>query len=517
VPINRYARPALLAATLAALPLAGCTKMGPDYERPDAWWNPTSWFTAAAPAAPPKDSHPVAEPFDPDWWTILNDPQLNAMQKELASANLSLRAADYRLAQSRAQLGIVESAQFPSVTGNASYTRQQQSHYGVTSITSASTQNPGLQANGQGGGTGVPNTRLKAPYDVYQFGLGLSWEVDLWGRVARMVEASQAQLTASEESIRDLKVSLSAELARNYVSLRGVQRKTAILRENLASARQNLKLTQDRFAGGLTTDLDVAGALAQVTLVEAQLPALEEEQARLINAIALLLGEQPGARVAELGVPRALPPVPPRVPVGVPGDLVRRRPDIRQAEANLHAATASIGVARADFFPRFTISGSGAFQALQTKNVFNWPATTYAIGPNFSIPIFEGGRLRANLALRNAEEQEAAVNYQRSVLTALHEVDNALTAYATEQRRRDRLQASVAANRRALAIARLRYEEGVADFLNVLNAQRAVLIAESELVDSTTAVSLQLVQLYRALGGGWTEESPAVEPPRQRS
>lgn len=495
---------------LAALALAGCTKMGPDFERPEAWWKPTNWFSATTPKPPSGDSQTVAEPFDPDWWTLLRDPQLNTMQTELAAANLDLRAADYRLAQSRAQLGIVESAQFPQANANASYTRQQQSQYGVTSITTSSTRNPGTQANGLGGRTSIPNSRLLHPYDVYQYGLDIAWEIDLWGRVARLVEASQAQVTASEDAIRDLKVSLSAELARNYLSLRGVQRKTAITRQNLDSARQNLSLTQQRFAGGLTTDLDVAGAAAQVATVEAQLPALEEQQFRLINAISLLLGEEPGSRMTTLAVPRGLPPVPPRVPVGVPGDLVRRRPDIRVAEANLHAATAQIGVARADFFPRVTLSGSGAIQGLQFTNLGDWQAQTYAIGPAVTVPIFEGGRLRANLAMRTAAQQEAAIVYQRSILNALHDVDNALTAYATEQRRRDRLEQSVTANRRALALARLRYEEGVADFLNVITAQRALLQAEQELADSTTAVSLHLVQLYKALGGGWEAQ---LSPP----
>ena len=477
VGMRRYV---LLAAALPVL--AGCTKLGPDFERPEAWWKPVSWFTTAPVTPPaPRASIPVAEPFDPAWWKVLNDPVLNAMQEQLATANLDLRTADFRLAQARAQLGVTEAAMGPNVNANASYARARASQRGTVGRVARSFE----------------------PYDLFQYGLDLSWEIDLWGRVARLVEAGEAQLAAVEEAKRDLLVSSSAELARSYIALRGVQRKVAITRQNLQIARQNQALTRDRAAGGLTTDLDVANASSQVASVEAQLPGLEEQQARLSNAVAYLLGEQPGARLAALAVPRAAPVVPPRVPVGVPGDLARRRPDIRQAEANLHAATAGIGVARADFFPRVTLNGFGAIQGLNVSNLRDSAALAYSFGPSISLPIFEGGRLRRTLELREAQQQEAAIAYQRTVLVALHEVDNALTAYGTEQRRRDRLAQAVAESRRALGLARMRYEQGVADFLQVLTAQRALLAAEQDLADSTTNVSLNLVQLYRALGGGW--------------
>lgn len=490
---------------VSALPgLAGCIKMGPDFQRPDAWWQPASWFTATpTPAPAPGVSLPVAEPFDPYWWKLLGDPLLDEMQIQLATANLDLRAADFRLAQARAQLGITESAQLPGANFNSSYTRQQQSRRGVTAITTSGTTNPGTQAGGLGGRTAPPNTRIREPYDLFQFGFDMSWEIDLWGRVARSVESADAQVTASEEAARDLLVTASAELARNYLALRGVQRKVSIVRQNLEIARQNRRLTQERASGGLTTDLDVANAAAQLATIEAQLPGLEEQQSRLVNAISLLLGEAPGERLAALAAPRGLPPVPPRVPVGVPSELARRRPDIRHAEANLHAVTAAIGVARADFFPRVTLSGSGAIQGLQFRNLADWGAHTYAFGPSITVPIFENGRLRRTLELREAQQQEAALTFQRTVLGALHEVDNALTAYGTEQRRRDHLQQAVSENRRALGLARLRYEQGVADFLQVLTAQRNLLAADQDLADSTAAISINLVQLYKSLGGGW--------------
>jgi NodT family efflux transporter outer membrane factor (OMF) lipoprotein len=292
-------------------------------------------------------------------------------------------------------------------------------------------------------------------------------------------------------------------LARDYVRLRGMQRKLQITRQNLASNEESLRLTRARAAGGLTTDLDVANAAAQVATIQSEIPALEQQQAELGNAIALLLGQPPQALSAELSAPRAVPPVPPSVPVGVPSELARRRPDIRRAEAQLHAATAATGVATADFYPRITLIGNGMLQGVQPASLVQWAALAYSIGPSISLPIFDGGQRRRTLELREAQQQEAALIYQRTVLGALHEVDNALTAYGAEQRRRDELERAAQQDRRAVSLARDRYEQGVADFLQVLTAQRALLAAEQDLADSTTTVSTNLVTLYKALGGGW--------------
>jgi NodT family efflux transporter outer membrane factor (OMF) lipoprotein len=201
--------------------------------------------------------------------------------------------------------------------------------------------------------------------------------------------------------------------------------------------------------------------------------------------------------------------VPPRVPIGVPSELARRRPDIREAEAQLHAATASIGVAVADFYPKITLDGSIGVQALQFKDVGNWASRQYGLGPTITLPIFAGGRLRATVELRKMEQQEAALSYQQTVLQAWHDVDNALTSYAEEQHRRDALMVAVAQNKIAVSLAQQRYTQGVADFLNVLDAQRALLAAELQLAESTTTVSENLVQLYKALGGGWEQTYPS--------
>jgi NodT family efflux transporter outer membrane factor (OMF) lipoprotein len=245
-----------------------------------------------------------------------------------------------------------------------------------------------------------------------------------------------------------------------------------------------------------------------VATFASQIPPLEQQERQLINALSLLLGQPPQALAAELTTARPVPPVPPLIPVGLPSELARRRPDIREADAQLHAATATIGVADANFYPSFTLTGSVGLQALQPWTLFNLNSRQYALGPSINIPIFEGGRLKATLALRKDQEKEAAVVYQRTVLNAWHEIDNSLTAYQSEQRRRDQLKEAVTQNERAVSLAQSRYQEGVADFLQVLDAQRELFLTQQGLAESTTLVDTDLVAIYKALGGGWETDFP---------
>ena len=325
---------------------------------------------------------------------------------------------------------------------------------------------------------------------------------------ARSVKSATASTEAANEATRSALLSSMAEVARDYIQLRGVQAQLGIARENVRTARQSLNLTQQRAAGGVTTDLDVANASAQLRTTLAQIPSLEQQEAQTINALSLLLGQPPNALRADLQTAKPVPPVPPRVPVGVPSELARRRPDIRQAEAQLHAATADIGVAQANFYPSLNLTGSFGLQSLQFGKLFNLNSKQYAVGPGLTIPIFQGGQLRSTLQLRKAQQQEAAINFQKTVLQAWHDVDNALTAYQAEQTRRDELIQAVAENRRALGLAQSRYQQGVADFLTVLDAERSLLAAQLQLADSTTTVSSNLVALYKALGGGWEMDMP---------
>jgi NodT family efflux transporter outer membrane factor (OMF) lipoprotein len=515
---HRLARSAAPLLPLAVL--SACT-LGPADETPKPDWSPVSWLTghptptapvAANPATPPP-SVPTEAPIDPNWWSLFHDDELTSLESRVAGANLDVRVAGVRLRESRAQLGVTAAGEYPTLEGTAAYTRQKISKEGVLSLEGSGTSTvPAPNTNGAGA---VPNAAagIYQPFNLFQTGFDSTWEVDFWGRVRKQVESAEASTTQSAEAQRDTLVQALAEVARDYLQLRGVQRDLEITQHNLDVAQRNLSLTQQRAAGGLTTDLDVANAAALVATISSQLPTLQSQEADLIDAIALLLGQPPQSLTAELATARPLPPVPPRVPVGVPSELARRRPDIREAEANLHAATADIGVAVADFYPKITLSGSVALQATQFKFLGTWgAANTWSFGPSLSVPLFEGGRLRRTLELRRAEQQEAAISYQRAVLRALHDVNTALTDYGAQQRRRDALLVAVQQNERAVKLAEERYSDGVADFLDVLDAQRSLLSAQQQANDSTTQIATNLVTLYKALGGGWETALPDTGP-----
>jgi NodT family efflux transporter outer membrane factor (OMF) lipoprotein len=470
--------------------------MGPDFQRP-ALQTPAQWPDAPATAATDADavrSVPVPEPVDPLWWNSFGDPLLTELVTRAMDSNLDLKVAAARLAESRAQFGQAKADELPTLNGNASYTRELQSADGVIGLLGGSGSPSATDTNGLGGRQGgVPTQSATSsalpPFNLYQYGFDASWELDLWGRVRRTAENASATVDAQNEARHDVIVSTAAEVARDYLNLRGTQHKLRITRENLA------------------TDLDVANAQSQAESNAADIPQEEQQEAKLINAIGVLLGEYPQALAAKLKATPDAPVVPPRVPIGLSSELARRRPDIREAEAQLHAATANIGAAKADFFPKITLSGSVAIQATQFTNLGSWGARSYSAGPSLSIPIFEGGRLRSTLALREAQQQEAAITYRKTVLSAFQEVDDALTGFSAEQRRRDRLDASVQASKRALDIANQRYIRGLSNYLDVLTAQKTLLTNEQQWVDSTATVSTNLVALYKALGGGWDAEA----------
>ncbi len=488
-------------ALLAALALAGCA-VGPDFKRPES--STPDVFQRLQSAQ--SESRPVDAEFNADWWTLLNDPLLNELEDRLAQANLDVAAASARLGQSRATQQVVGAAQLPKLDGAASYYRERGSPNGILSLLGASPNASPPQPASGGSPLGVapmPGSSGSPPFDVYQFGFDASWEIDVWGRVRRSVEAAGALTDASFEDRNAVLLSVRAELARDYVELRDIQSLLEIANQNLAIARDTAKLTQVRAREGVTTDLDVANASAQVASIESLIPTLEARHDAMINAIGLLLAEEPGALRQKLGEARDMPALPARVPVGLPSEIVQRRPDIRRAEANLHAATASIGMAKADFYPRITLNGSAGFQSLQLSNLADWASRQFVVGPSISIPIFEGGRLKGTLRLREAQQQEAAIEYRHTVLKAWREVDDALVAYDAEQRRRDKLVTVVGENQRALSIAQQRYKAGAVDYLDVLNVQRQLLQAQRNLEESRAAAATNLIVLCKVLGGGW--------------
>jgi len=476
--MNRYF-PLVL---IAALGLDGCT-LGPDFQPPQAKLG-SQWQIPQSPAG---HSQPLAAALETRWWDSFADPQLSALISQVQASNLDLQLAASRLEQSRAARRSVAADTLPGVTAGADYSRAR---------------------NSQDGLADPSNLNGKSAYNLWNAGLAVSWEADLWGRMKRSVEAADANVQVAEEDRRGVLIAVMAETARDYIQLRAAQNEQAVTRQNLEIARHTQALTHLQYDEGVATELEVSQATAQVALIEAQLPTLQQREAQLINALSRLMALEPRALEAQLSVAGSIPAPPASVPVGLPSELARRRPDIRRAEADLHAATAAIGMAQADFYPRITLSGNLGFQALQLSDLGSWGSRAFAVGPSLSVPLFEGGRLQGQLQLRESRQQEAALRFQKTVLDAWHEVDDALSAYQARQRRRDSLQQAVEQSRRALVSVRQRYAQGTVDFLNVLTVQGAVLANEEALVDSTAAVSLSLVGLYGALGGGWQQVLP---------
>jgi NodT family efflux transporter outer membrane factor (OMF) lipoprotein len=425
---------------------------------------------------------------------VFRDPILTDLERRVAAANLDVRTATIRLAESRFQRGVAAAAELPSLNGDAKYTRELYSQNGIVSLL---------------GALAPPGAPLAVPpINDYNVGFDASWELDLWGKVRRQVEAADAAVDQAADQRRDALVSSLAELARDYIQLRGVQTQIRIANDNLKVDRGVLGLAQERTQRGLQNGLDVENAAAQVESIRAQIPALEQQETQYINALSLLLDQPPGALKAELARPHSEPASPPRVPLGIPSELARRRPDIRAAETQLHAATANIGVAVGAFYPTVQLNGTVGLDALDYTNLWKGSSLQYTLGPSISLPIFAGGRLRNTLELRDAQQQEAAIAYHKTVLQAWHDVVNALVAHRLEQDRRARLRAQADHSRQALDLARTRYNDGVTDFLTVLDTERTLLQAEQQHAASTTNVALDLVQLFKALGGGWEQTFP---------
>ncbi|SFK01517.1 efflux transporter outer membrane subunit [Methylocapsa palsarum] len=481
----------LLAAGLAAcLSTAGCS-VGPDFSPPDPLLPRASFFGKPEPQPAESANLEAAIPDPPAeaaWWRTFRDPVLTSLAERVAGANLDVQTATARLSESRAQRGGVAAAALPSVNGNGQYQRTLYSKNGLLSLLGPDAHVP--------------------PVSIWQTGFDASWELDLWGHVRRQIESADAQVETAEYQRRDVLVAALAETARDYIALRAAQTQLAIATETLKSSSDILELTRTRAQKGLTTGLDVENAAAQVENVRAQIPNFSNDVENQINAISLILDEQPGALRSELAQPKAIPPAPPRAPLGVPSGLARRRPDIRAAEAQLHAATANIGVAVAEFYPSVKLNGNLELNALSLNKLWTGNALQYMAGPTVSLPIFEGGRLTSTLNLRTEQQQEAGLQYHKTVLQAWHDVVNALNAYGSEQRRRDSLRAEVEHSRTALMLSRVRYSNGVGDFITVLDAERTLLQSQQQLAQSTAAVSTNLVQLYKALGGGWEQTFP---------
>jgi NodT family efflux transporter outer membrane factor (OMF) lipoprotein len=474
------------AALIGTLLLAGCM-VGPDFVPPNPQLPETSFLDDKRVPVPDAQLPP---PTDPAWWAVFRDPILTDLARRVADANLDVQTATIRLAESRFQRGVVAAAEFPSIDSGGKHTRELYSQNGPISLLN--------------GLLGPPTSSFNpGAFNDNNIGFDASWEIDLWGKVRRQVEAADAQVIQAADQRRDTLVTNLAELARDYIQLRGIQTQIKIANDNLKVDRDILQRAQERQQRGLQNSLDVENAAAQVESIRAQIPALQQQESHYINALSFLLDQPPEELRSELGRPKSVPPAPPRVPLGIPSELARRRPDIRAAEAQLHAATANIGVAVGAFYPSVQLNGTVGFDALDVRNLWKGSSLQYMVGPSVTLPIFAGGRLKNTLELRDAQQREAAIFYHKTVLRAWHDVVNALVSYRLEQTRRARLKSQTDHSRQALALARDRYNDGIADFLTLLDAERSLLDVEQQFAISTMNVSLDLVQLYKALGGGW--------------
>ncbi|MCE5244458.1 MAG: efflux transporter outer membrane subunit [Syntrophobacteraceae bacterium] len=457
---------------------AGCA-VGPDYRRPDTPV-PSAYDALGTPAASRTSVATPGEANLVEWWKNFNDDVLTSLVRRAVQSNLDVRQAQARIRQARAQRGVVAAGLWPEVDANASYMR---------SRTSGST-------GGSAGGGGTT-------FNLFQAGLDAAWELDFFGGTRRNVEASDADIRASEEDRRDVLVSLVGDVGTNYAALRGLQKQIEIARKNLEAQERTAGITRKRYEAGYVSVLDVANADALVASTQSQIPLLESSARGTIYTLSVLLGLEPAALADELAAASPIPPIPPEVPVGIPSDLLRRRPDIRRAEAQIHASTARIGVATADLFPKFSLTGSMGLSSSDLSSMGNLASRTWSFGPSVTWPIFAAGRIQANIEVQNALQEQALIGYQKAVLTAMKDVETALVAYAKEQEHRKALAVTVENYRKAVDLSMTLYVTGRVDFLNVLAAQRSLFTSEDALAQSTRNLATGLVALYKALGGGW--------------
>jgi multidrug efflux system outer membrane protein len=451
--------------------LGGCT-VGPNYQPPKTI-TPEQWSAS--------NNHDTNSPSDSAWWKTFHDPELESLVTRAAESNLNLRVAAARVREARVAQGGAQAELWPTADAAASYNRVRAS------------------------GNGFPPFPPGIPLDVnlYQAGFDASWELDVFGGTRRAIEAARAGVASAEYGRRDVLLSLIAEVARNYVEARGFQQRLAIAHRNIDAQRDTLGLVRDRFNAGLTSELDVQQAAALLATTEADVPALETGFALAAHRLAVLVDAPPGSLTAELSAEHPIPAAPPEVPVGLPSELLRRRPDIRRAERDLAAATARIGVATADWFPKFSLTGDIGLQSVDASDWFTGGSRFWTVGPAVQWRIFDAGRIRANVRIQNTRQEQALAGYEQTVLSSMEDVENALVAYAKEQTRRRSLTEAVTASQQALNISQQLYQNGLTDFLHVLDSQRALYASQDALVQSDRSVSVDLVALYKALGGGW--------------
>jgi multidrug efflux system outer membrane protein len=463
------------------LVLAGCA-VGPDYHQPivaapEQWGEPFAGGETNSAAG-------VAA-----WWKKFNDPELDSLIGRAMQSNLDLHIAQARVREARAEYGIAIGNLWPTVDATGSYAYQRTS------------QNQPYFANLP------PSFDVPLGNNVFQSGFDAAWEVDVFGGQRRATEAARAQVAAAQFGERDVLISLLGDVAVNYAQARGYQRQIEIADENIRAQEQSLAITQRRFEHGLVSNLDVQQAATLLATTRATVPTLETSLQASIHRLGVLLGQPPEALQTELSTVAPIPAAPPEVPVGLPSELLLRRPDVAQAERRLAAATANIGVAKADLFPKFYLTSMAGFESVNAGDWFEPGSRFWSAGPTVQWNIFDAGRIRSNIRVQNARQEEALGDYEKTALSAFEDVENALVAYAKEQVRRRSLEDAVKSSQESLRLANKLYANGLTDFINVLDAERSLYEEQDSLAQSDMTVSADVVALYKSLGGGWDRQS----------
>lgn len=451
-----------------AISITSCKLVGPNHTVPESE-GASSFKGASAGYSARMDKH---------WWRVFGDGKLNSLMADLDNGNFDLRAAEARRNQAYAALSLDRSELSPQVFTKASATRNRSSE------------------NSRGGGG-----KLETYYDQYKIGMSLGYEVDLWGRVRRIVEAGSANAEAAEVSVDQVKLSLQAQLARSYFAMRFLDSEVAVLNKALATREQSLHLAKDRFEGGKTSELDVARAESEMAATRAQLVSLQSPRASLENAIAVLTGKN----ASNFSI--AADPIrgnAPHVPAGSPMQLLGRRPDVFIAERKLAASSANIGVAEADFYPRISLIGTGGLSSINTSDFLKRSSLAFSIGPQVDLPLFQGLRRKADFDAAKAKHEEALANYQQTVLTAFSDVENALAARRAANNEVAAQNDSIAAAQKSFELSNVRYKEGVSSYLEAVDSQRELLNAQRNEVQARGHAFGATVLLMQALGGGFS-------------
>lgn len=469
---------------LISLLLAGCT-VGPNYQRP-ATPMPPAYAEAAAQAAIFDDANLAS------WWHGFGDPELDRLVNRAIAQNLDVETAAARIREARAREAVAGAAALPQIDAQASASRQRISENAIPVP-------PGVGSGG-GGTFGLPGSE----FSTFRIGFDASWEIDLFGRTRRSVEAARARTGAAVWNRRDVQVSVAAEAANAYLTLRTLQQRIATAEAEVARQQRSLRLVGARVRGGLVTGQDLAQQRSQLATAQSAIPPLKAQADAQVHALGVLTGEVPEALIAELA-PAAALPLAPAVPAGLPSDLLRRRPDIRAAERNLHAATADIGVATADLYPRFSLSAAPALVSTALASLLQWGSRSYSASASLDWPIFNGGRTRGNIAVANAQQAQALIAYRKTILAALQDVEDALSNVDNDRRQIASLDAAHNAAARAESIARSRYRGGLVTYSDVLQAQASRISLENQLIQARGSLAHDTVALFKALGGGWPE------------